>query len=174
MEVAYVSKVFDNGAPGDVDVTFTPDPATPCYAVVQSSVDMVTWVNATSGKVYVASVTETFTVDQYVRVRLYGGVGPLEVEIVAGGPPPIPTGPIVGLAVANGGTGYTDGSYPGVSVVGGTGSGALADVTVALGIVSGAVVSSGGTGYTGGDSVSVSDASLGGGGGSGLDLTVSI
>lgn len=60
-----------------------------------------------------------------------------------------------------GGSGYADGTYPGVLLSGGTGTGASADVTVSGGSVSAVTLTSGGTGYTAGDTLSAADADLG-------------
>ena len=46
------------------------------------------------------------------------------------------------------GSGYTNGAYPGLPYIGGGGSGATADVTVAGGIITVAAVATPGSGYT--------------------------
>lgn len=51
------------------------------------------------------------------------------------------------------GTGYTNGTYSGVALTGGTGTGAVADVVVAGGVVTTVTVTNGGTGYSVGDSL---------------------
>lgn len=61
-----------------------------------------------------------------------------------------------------GGSGYADGTYTGVTLTGGTGSGATANVTVSGGTVSAVVLVAGGTGYVAGNTLSATDANLGG------------
>jgi len=51
------------------------------------------------------------------------------------------------------GSGYTNGTYTDVSMTGGTGTGAKATITVALGVVTGVVITANGTGYTVGDNL---------------------
>ncbi len=67
-----------------------------------------------------------------------------------------------------GGTGYTNASYPGTALTGGTGTGAIATLTVAGGIVTAVTVTTAGTGYTVGDVLSAS----GIGAGSGFTFTI--
>lgn len=60
------------------------------------------------------------------------------------------------------GTGYTNGVYENVPLLGGTGSGALATVTVAGGVVTVVTITYKGTGYTVGDSLAIPGAYAGG------------
>ncbi len=69
-----------------------------------------------------------------------------------------------------GGSAYTNGTYAGVSLTGGTGTGAVATITVAGGEVTLVTLTNGGTGYTSGDVLSASAASIGG---TGSGFTVS-
>ena len=89
-----------------------------------------------------------------------------------GGPAPAPAGALDGLSLTSGGSLYTDGSYTGVSLTGGAGSGATADITVSGGAVTAATINAAGSGYAAGNTLSAADADLGGGGGSGLALNV--
>ncbi|MBW4891061.1 gliding motility-associated C-terminal domain-containing protein [Mucilaginibacter sp. HMF5004] len=59
------------------------------------------------------------------------------------------------------GSGYQNGVYPLVPLTGGSGTGALATLTVIGNAVTGAVITSGGTGYVVGDNLSVSNSFLG-------------
>lgn len=72
-----------------------------------------------------------------------------------------------------GGSGYTNGSYSGVPLTGGSGSGATADITVSGTSVTSVTLVNTGNGYEAGDQLSASDANLGGGGGSGFSIDVS-
>lgn len=72
-------------------------------------------------------------------------------------------------AITNPGSGYTNGVYTNLPATGGTGEGALLNVTVASGIVSSATISYGGSGYTNGDSLTATIGSTG----SGFAVTVS-
>lgn len=75
--------------------------------------------------------------------------------------------------LTDGGTGYVPGIYTGVPLTGGSGTGAVATITVnGSGIVSTAVLTNFGVNYIIGDALSASNTSLGGTG-SGLVLTVS-
>lgn len=71
-------------------------------------------------------------------------------------------GEVLTLGTITGGSGYADGTYPGVQLLGGTGTAAAADITVTGGAVTGVTLTSGGTGYTAGDSLSAADTDLGG------------
>ena len=78
------------------------------------------------------------------------------------------------LALTSGGTGYTNGTYPGVAlsyIVNGPGAGATANITVAGGIVTVATLAMGGVGYDIGDQLTSIGMVLGAGG-AGLVLTV--
>lgn len=81
-------------------------------------------------------------------------------------------GDIVALDDLDGGSGYANGSYVAVALTGGTGAGATADITVASNEVTSVVLVNDGSGYATGDILSATDASLGGGGGSGFKITV--
>lgn len=61
-----------------------------------------------------------------------------------------------------GGSGYTNGTYAGVSLTGGSGTGANANITVAGGEVTLVTLTSGGTGYVSGEVLSATAASIGG------------
>lgn len=56
--------------------------------------------------------------------------------------------PVASTTINDGGTGYTNGVYPGLASVGGGGVGATFDVTVAGGIITIAAVATPGSGYT--------------------------
>lgn len=75
------------------------------------------------------------------------------------------------LGPITGGSGYVNGSYGGVSLTGGSGSGATANITVSGGIVTGVAVLNPGTQYVVGDVLSASAASIGGSG-SGFAVSV--
>ena len=75
------------------------------------------------------------------------------------------TGMVGALGTITGGTLYTTGSYGGVALTGGTGSGATANITVSGGIVTAVVVLNPGIQYVVGDVLSASSASIGGTGG---------
>lgn len=87
------------------------------------------------------------------------------------------TGAQLGGAVSSGsitaaGSGYTNATYNGVALTGGSGSGATADITVAGGVVTTVTLVNAGSGYAAGDVLSAAASSLGGVG-SGLTWTVS-
>lgn len=65
-------------------------------------------------------------------------------------------------AISNAGSGGTDGTYFGVPLTGGHGSGATADVTVQSNVVTGITIDTGGEGYALGDVLSAASADIGG------------
>lgn len=108
------------------------------------------------------------------------GFGPYAVDLDNGAcngggggtPTPDPTGGITALGAVTPGSGYTDGQYDGVSLTGGTGQNATANITVSGGVVDGVTLVNGGSGYTAGDDLSADDSDLGGGGGAGFMVKV--
>jgi hypothetical protein len=79
---------------------------------------------------------------------------------------------ILTTTLTSGGTGYTNGSYTNIALTGGTGTGAIASITVAGGIVTVVTITTAGSGYQVADVLSASNATIGGGSGSGLVITV--
>ena len=81
-------------------------------------------------------------------------------------------GTILSFGSAVAGSGYTDASYTGVALTGGSGSGATADIVVSGGgVASGSTLVSGGLGYKATDQLSAAAADLGGAG-SGFTIEV--
>src|SRR5271157_1573502 len=72
--------------------------------------------------------------------------------------------PMATVSIITGGTGYTNGAYQNVSIIGGTGGGATVNITVAGGIVTALSVASGGVGYAVGNTFTVSTNIIGGAG----------
>ena len=62
-----------------------------------------------------------------------------------------------------GGSGYTNGTYPGVNLTGGTGTGAKATIVVAGGVVTSCTITTSGGNYTNGDVLSCYNGDIGGG-----------
>lgn len=80
---------------------------------------------------------------------------------------------VVGLGAITGGSGYVDNIYLSVPLTGGSGTGAVADITVSGGSVTDvSFTTRGGTGYRTGDVVSASRSSLGGGSGTNFSVPV--
>lgn len=105
------------------------------------------------------------------------GYGPYAVDLdngSGGGEDNTPvTGGITGLGAVTPGSGYTEGTYNGVALTGGTGMNATGNITVdGSGNVTGVTLVNGGSGYTAGDSLSAADSDLGGNGGSGFAVAV--
>jgi len=89
------------------------------------------------------------------------------------GPTPIlPTGPILTVTITNAGSLYTNGTYTAVALQGGTGTGALATIVVALNKIASVTITTAGFGYALTDTLTVLAASVGGTG-SGFVGTVS-
>ena len=72
------------------------------------------------------------------------------------------TGPIGSTSALSGGSSYVDGTYSNIALAGGTGSGAVATITVLGGVVTNCVINLAGSGYTVGDALSTSNSNLGG------------
>lgn len=72
------------------------------------------------------------------------------------------TGGVSILGTITPGSLYTNGTYNGVALTGGTGTGATANIVVSGGVVASAAIVNGGSGYTFGDSLSAAAANIGG------------
>lgn len=90
------------------------------------------------------------------------GAGPLNIAFA---------GSILTTSTLVGGSAYTNGSYTSVPLTGGSGSGAIANITVTGGVVDNVSLVFGGINYVAGDVLSA-DASSIGGTGSGFSITV--
>jgi hypothetical protein len=90
----------------------------------------------------------------------------------SGGPGNTGTGFIGLLGTITGGSGYTNGTYGGVSLTGGSGSNATANITVSGGQVTAVAILNPGSAYVVGDVLSATAASIGGTG-SGFSVSVS-
>ena len=86
-------------------------------------------------------------------------------------PESIVQGVMSGLGTITGGSGYINGTYQNVSLTGGTGQYAIADIVVTAGVVSSVTIKNGGSFYVVGDIVSASTADLGNSG-SGFSVPV--
>jgi hypothetical protein len=86
-------------------------------------------------------------------------------------PVSIVQGAISGLNPPTGGSSYTTGVYPNITLTGGQGSGATATITVAGGVVSAVTLTNPGNFYAVGDSLTAASSSIGGTG-SGFLVTV--
>lgn len=81
-------------------------------------------------------------------------------------------GRIKTFTITSGGTGFTDGTHAGVSVVGGSGNGCVVSVTVTANAVSDITVTKAGRGYKVGDTILLSGGDPGIGGGTSTNITV--
>lgn len=86
-------------------------------------------------------------------------------------PPTIVQGVINGTSTLVAGTGYVNGYYENVSLSGGSGSGATADITVSGNVVTSCVIKNGGSFYRATDLLSAVNTDIGGAG-SGFSITV--
>lgn len=79
------------------------------------------------------------------------------------GPTPVePVGTVATIGITNQGTGYTNGTYTGVSIVTAAGTGCIVTVTVSSNLVFSVVVTSGGVNYVHNAAVTIPAASIGG------------
>jgi hypothetical protein len=81
-------------------------------------------------------------------------------------PPSIVQSAISSVGAITGGSGYTNGTYFNVPLTGGSGSGALATITVAGAVVTAVTITNGGTQYVVGNTLSAAAANVGGTGAS--------
>jgi hypothetical protein len=81
---------------------------------------------------------------------------------------------ISGLSVSNAGQYYANGTYNGVSLTGGTGAGATANITVSGNSITNATIANGGLAYTQGDVLTASVTDLGGSEGAGIVYTTTV
>jgi len=87
-------------------------------------------------------------------------------------PESIVQSPVATLGAITGGSAYTAGTYFNVPLTGGTGSGALATITVSGGAVTAVTITNGGLQYTAGGSLSAAATNIGGTG-SGFSVLIS-
>jgi len=70
--------------------------------------------------------------------------------------------PVASLGTITGGSSYTNGTYLNVSLTGGSGSGAVANIVVSGGAVTSVTLTQGGTGYVAGNTLSAASSTIGG------------
>jgi len=125
------------------------------------------WQTSPSATVFTASFN-TVSGSQFLYLDTYNTQVVLGLIISGSGIPAntyvtaIKTSSVKTLGTITGGAGYVIGTYTNVTLTGGSGSGAKATVTVALGAVTAVTVTSRGAGYQVGDVLSASNTELGG------------
>jgi hypothetical protein len=125
------------------------------------------WQTSPSATVFTASFN-TVNASQFLYLDTYNTQVVLGLIISGSGIPAntyvtsIKTSSVKTLGTITGGAGYVIGTYTNVTLTGGSGSGAKATVTVALGAVTAVTVTSRGAGYQVGDVLSASNTELGG------------
>ena len=77
-----------------------------------------------------------------------------------------------GELTITGGENYLNGTYNGRRLSGGSGSGAIANITVSGGAVTAVTITNQGKGYLDGDVLTINDAQIGGGGGNGFSVDI--
>ena len=113
--------------------------------------------NEVSGSVFLFS--DTYSTQAALGQVITGSNIPTNTTVVA-----ITTSNIETLGAITPGSGYVNGSYPGVALTGGSGSGATATIGVSGGAVATVTIVARGAGYAVGDVMSATAASLGGSG----------
>lgn len=173
------------GAPGEVVVDTTnnrvvvQDGSTVGGFPAAKLEETVTAISSTDGAV----VSMTTGASQTVSIGGPGGMvnkfrnGTMDVwqrgsplTVQAGGN--VTVGAINALGAITGGTAYTNGTYTGVPLTGGSGSGAVATIVVSGGVVASVTLSAVGLNYLVGDTLSAAASSIGGTG-SGFSVPVS-
>lgn len=101
----------------------------------------------------------------------YGGNNYAENDVLSCAASSIGNG-VTAFGAITGGSGYVNGTYPNVTLTGGTGTGARATITVSGGIVLFVTLTYAGVGYTAGDSLTTANTNLGGSG-AGFNVAVS-
>jgi hypothetical protein len=125
------------------------------------------WETSPAETVFIASFN-TVSGSQFLYLDTYNTQVVLGLIISGSGIPTntyvtaIKTSSIKTLGTITGGAGYVIGTYTNVTLTGGSGSGAKATVTVALGAVTAVTVTSRGAGYQVGNVLSASNTELGG------------
>jgi hypothetical protein len=126
---------------------------------IEESSSPIESITSAEGKITLA--WSSYNVSTYQLKKLFGGTG--NYKQVAG--------TILTLGSITAGTGYTNGFYEKVTLTGGAGSGAIANITVAGGVVNTVEVIDGGSGYAAANNLSATAASIGGTG-SGFQVPV--
>ena len=134
-------------------ITFTPVPTCASYRVSCVGVGVLSTVINNAGTGY-------DPLNPPVILPFGGGGSGATVAVTVGN----------SITTSNPGSLYADGVYPGVPVINitGTGTGAIATVTVAGGLVTGYTFTNSGSGYLPFDTFTFNDSDLGSGGGSGF------
>ncbi len=130
-----------------------------------------------TGTTYNARIRATLPILSADKKTLYveSGTNQFYTSGTPATPGTVGTGAIISLntAALPSGSGYTsDTSYSGVSLTGGTGSGATANITISGGMVLNVVIVSAGSGYTTGDTLSAASVDLGGGSPTNFSITI--
>jgi hypothetical protein len=134
------------------------DNTTTNFTIEESSSPIESFISESGA---ISFAWSSYKIDSATLYKFFGGV------VTAFAAP----GRVLTVGSITAGSLYTNGSYPGVPLTGGTGTGATADITVAGGIVTTVTLVNRGSGYTIGDELSAAAASIGGTG-SGFEIPV--
>jgi hypothetical protein len=119
-----------------------------------------------------AEATITVSGGNVVSVTIsYGGNNYAVNDVLSCSASSIGSG-VTAFGALTGGSGYVNGTYPNVTLTGGTGTGAKATITVSGGLVISAALTYAGVGYTAADSLTTANTNLGGTG-AGFNVAVS-
>lgn len=128
--------------------TMTQEDNTVTDFTIEESDSPVESIVSTAGKLTMA--WSSYDVSARQMNRFFGGTLKLYKTIAT-------------LGSVTGGSGYTNGTYTGVSLTGGTGTGAKATIVVASGAVTTVTITDGGEGYTVADALSAATSVIGSG-----------
>jgi len=128
------------------DYEFTPSPTCLNYTATCETVGVSSFVINNPGSGYIVGAPPTIVVTGNATGAATVGAGAILTAVVS---------------FASGGTGYTNGTYNNVPLLGGTGAGAQGSFTVVAGIVTAGLITSPGTGYTNNDLLSPDPVEMG-------------
>lgn len=133
------------------------DGSTTGYAIDMTTRDFAAITDPTFyGAINVAYLDTYFILNRPGTAQFYISLSNVTFAMLTG-----TAGAIYAGTITSPGSGYTNGSYTGIALDGGTGSGATVDLVISGGVITSATINDEGTGYSNSDVMTVSDTSIG-------------